>query len=735
MYKYQVNKYILSGIMITLWLCSYVLWFDLTNEIFDKFKTIYGSWYADDGYLDVPYDPTYSKDPFWDAMKVYELMSLQTKVAWVKYVQNALDSNGCSLSKEKQWAILYHFVPEFRSEIARDLKLNNDPDSKNYVFDDNIILEYCTEFYNCIINESDLEDSETGGTITSGTPEEIKTNCKEFFQAHYGEGQIEEKRIQNLQISWLWNDKYLNAIVKESPFDVMGDVGTIWELSYLQAQMPITPVFYDLSVFSDSKEALTQRKNWWGDDEELVYRGSVSFDETEYDASLNTTNLNQTRTNSNPSVQPLSPAKVLTIEWYDSMVEGLWGLRLNNDNSVYYWSLCKDAEEEPEVESIKEEKTSVSGGGDTWRDISDLTNEEYQELVKYMYEAVDSYTSLSDEKLKEIEDKVWSLDFPDTADSIEEAAKDILWCYKSCEWLSVDAQFLCILKCSCKETKSPIFDPEVTPGMWPIYVIRYCAVASANPRYVYEWTVGTDSWSSTMKTSWWASSTKKWSSWKWKGSKWWWNWWSEWWKQASKESIWTSFNKGWITMVSMEKWINEILWVTDKLSREWRLWVRTPQRNHLDSSTDLMNAYDTFSFTINANSKKVSDQVWEPTDEYMQRYMKTRDESRMVANHVANPLDNPATKNRFRLVNYQWEIVSDISASANADQIREAEWYLDVAPSFVVDQSENSNMVRYAKISELFGDWLDEQWDFWAKKVEYLEEMDSYAKALYAKKW
>ncbi|MBO7505160.1 hypothetical protein J6T66_03300 [bacterium] len=57
------------------------------------------------------------------------------------------------------------------------------------------------------------------------------------------------------------------------------------------------------------------------------------------------------------------------------------------------------------MESIKEEKTSVSGGGDTWRDISDLTKEEYQELVDYMYEAVSSYTSLSDEKLEEIERK------------------------------------------------------------------------------------------------------------------------------------------------------------------------------------------------------------------------------------------------------------------------------------------------------------------------------------------
>jgi hypothetical protein len=60
---------------------------------------------------------------------------------------------------------------------------------------------------------------------------------------------------------------------------------------------------------------------------------------------------------------------------------------------------------------------------------------------------------------------------------------------------------------------------------------------------------------------------------------------------------------------------------------------------------------------------------------------------------------------------------------------------LNVAPWFVVDQSENSNAARYAEISKLFSDWLDFEWGFWADKVDYLKEMDEYAKALYAKKW
>ena len=53
----------------------------------------------------------------------------------------------------------------------------------------------------------------------------------------------------------------------------------------------------------------------------------------------------------------------------------------------------------------------------------------------------------------------------------------------------------------------------------------------------------------------------------------------------------------------------------------------------------------------------------------------------------------------------------------------------------MVNQGESSNAARYATVSELFSNWMDEQWDFWAKKVEYLKELDDYAKALYAKKW
>lgn len=188
-------------------------------------------------------------------------------------------------------------------------------------------------------------------------------------------------------------------------------------------------------------------------------------------------------------------------------------------------------------------------------------------------------------------------------------------------------------------------------------------------------------------------------------------------------------------MVSMEKWTSEILWVVDKLAREWRLWMWTQQYNFLDSSTKMMDIRDTASFTISADKKNLGQKVWEPTDEYMKRYMKNKNDNWLSVNHVANPLDNPSTRNYYRLVS-QWEVNGwDVSASVNANATKQSQWYLDVAPWFIVDQSENSNMVRYAEISELFGDWLDEQWDFWARKVDYIRQMDEYAQSLYAKKW
>ena len=819
MYNCQIKKYFLFWIVFTLWLCGYVLWIDLTSQISTKFKETYDLWLADE-YLNIPYNKKFSKDPFGEAMDIYTWMAFQTKVAWVKYVEKALELKWCSLSKEKQWAIEYYFLPEFRWELVRVIKIEmGDYEDKNYTFDEEIIMDYCTEFYNCITHKVEWN---VGGSdrITAWTPENIKTNCKEFFQTNYREWQAEEKRVQNLQIAWLWNDKYVNATTEESPYDVMTDLGVVWELSYLQAKRPVTPVFFDISAFEKSKKSLLNEQKWWSNDcveetygwvvpavegvslwwtekslaELSSFKGdglwwsdrwaessiwsenlsnlwwnnwsiidqSISIDRTIVDRERIENNALNWIQDFDWSVKPLLRNKSLTTE-YNTLVEWLGWYKLNGGESTYYWSLCEDENEEPEAEFVYEEEKPVTRDVVVWTETFNLSKDEYQELVDYMLDAVTSYTSLSEDKEAEIKAKAGSVGeynrAATTSWQIEAVVKKILNCYQSCVWLDVDGQFACMLKCSCGEIKSPIFNPDVNPGMWPIFMIRYCAVPAVNPRYFYWGSDGTDSWSSTLvwrgsssgkgsTLRWGSSNWRWWSSWWW--SSWWWNswwwsswWWSSWWWTCStdgwnpnaREEIWSSFNVGWTKMVSMEKWINEILWVVEKLAREWRLWTRTQQYNFLDSTTKLMDVADTFSFTVAANKKKISEKVWEPNDEYLKRTFETTDNNRLVVNHVANPLDNPATRNYYLLVGEEWEVVWDVSASTNADIARQSQWYLNVAPWFIVDQSENSNAARYAKISELFGNWLDEQWDFWAEKVEYLKEMDEYAKALYAKKW
>ena len=745
MYNYQIKRYFLFWIVFTFWLCGYVLWIDLTENIVTKFQEDYNLWLSDK-YLEVPYDHLYSKDPFWDSMKLYEWMSVQAKISSVKYLEDALSSNGCSLSKEKQWSILYYFVPEFRWEIARDMKMEvGDYASRNYVFDAEVILNYCTEFYNCITNGSKWEWGDTK-IITSGTPENIETNCKEFFVKNYREWQAEKKRVQNLQVSWLWNDKYLNATIDDSPYDVMKDVGTIWELSYLWVKQPITPVFYDLPVFSDSKNALLDGKNWGqGDEEELSFGGSVSLDPAKNSWILNPIKVEETYVKSDvAAVKPLSNFKWLDGErYYEDLIDWLWEFRLNDDKYARYWSLCEEVEEDENGEvdvELEVDEPKISEVNDSYvPDIADLSKDEYKEIMDYMVNAVNSYVSLPEDKKQEIEKKaksVWTGKVWGTKEETEELAVEILDCYKSCVNLDIDGQLACMLKCACWEITSPIFNPDVNPGMWPIYMVRYCAVPSVNPRYFYEWNDGNDTWKIGKKTSNNGNSRKKCVK-----SRYWecversdegWNWDSN---SNSREAIWTSFNPGWITIVSTEKWVNEILWVTDKLAREWKLWIWTQQHNFLDSTAKMENFAKKISITMSVDKRNVSQKSWKPTDEYLERTLKTKDNSWLEVNHIANPLDNPATKNRYLIVAYENEVVWDISASVNADETRQSQWYLNVAPWFIVDQSENSNVARYASISVLFSEWFDEQWDFWAQKLDYLNELNSYAKALYAKKW
>ena len=164
------------------------------------------------------------------------------------------------------------------------------------------------------------------------------------------------------------------------------------------------------------------------------------------------------------------------------------------------------------------------------------------------------------------------------------------------------------------------------------------------------------------------------------------------------------------------------------------MWVWTPERNYLDSSTQLINFEGSTAYTIDWTERDVSQKVWEPTEESVERTMKSMNESWLVAYHVANPLNNPSTKNRFRLVAASGGILWDFSSSVNSNMDVQAQWYLDIAPSFALDQTENSNASRYAGISNLFSKWFDDEWDFWNEKTAYLKELDEIVKMLLSKR-
>ena len=136
--------------MLLLWFNGQIFWFDLVDEISTEFRKYYDGGYGDK-YLEAPYEPTYSKDPYWDALKNVWDMSMQQKIAWVEYVEEALASRNCSLNQKQLWAILYYFVPEFRAEIARNMKMELwESSSKKFILDEDTILLYCKVYYqNC----------------------------------------------------------------------------------------------------------------------------------------------------------------------------------------------------------------------------------------------------------------------------------------------------------------------------------------------------------------------------------------------------------------------------------------------------------------------------------------------------------------------------------------------------------------------------------------------------------
>lgn len=696
-YEVKIWKILVSWLVIVLGSLGISLWFDLSEEIYSKFQNFY-NWGMSDEYISNVYSINLSKDPFWDAMSNVESKSMQKKIVGADYIEDLLNAEWCPMSKKKIWAILYYFVPEFRTEIARSLKQELwDYSSRKYVFDESEIVKYCEEYYTCVESR---KDERTGwqqyrdflkwnkGIVTSSTSEEKKTACQEFFQKNYREWQDNEERIQNVQVAELWADRYWNTTTDDSPYDIIIDLDILAKLQYWDAEKPITPVFYEIPAFSNSKNALKNSKstkenqwaqrvykgNWW-------WKGWVSLEGNWWWVSLgwNWVSLGQEAKQSDSSPSPLPIWITFEPEWwYDELLDWLSAFSVNKEKASFSYTSCDDEDtEEVESEWDKVVPLDTYQPGIAERDFDELSNKEYQAIIDYMLNSVNDYTKLPEKLEKDIESTAWDTSryiADQSTSQLNDTANQIKKCRESCEWLRIDQKASCMIKCTCWEIHSPIFNPEETPWLWPIYMIKFCAVPWVDTKF----------------------------------------------------SVWGK------RIHSIEEWLTELYWAVDKLSREWRLWKWTQQYEFLDSSTKQMNISDSVAFTVDIEYVDTSDKMPIQSDQYKQRKIEQDNESWKWVYGVANPLNNPVTKNSYRIIWTQESI--DYSLAANGDRNNQVLADLNKAPESMVEGTSNSDANRYNTLANYLSRWIDQQATLRTKVSDYTSEMDSYAIMLYSRR-
>lgn len=754
----RIKKLLFWTFIVFIGIQASVLWFELADEINSKFQNYYNNGFSDE-YIKNIYSPNFSKDPFWDAITNTENKSMQLKIAWSKNIENILWEMWCNLSQKKIRWILYYFVPEFRTELARSLKQELwDYDSKKYIFDEDTIQKYCEEYYKCELsawlsarsvykyrgmtdcdkekgkydscinncskkyNGSEYDrcmvncDNSAWKTynncmesieyrswiaISSNTPKDVMSNCQEFFQKNYEEWQRNEWIKQNVESAEAWADRYWNESTEDSPYDIMNDLWVLAKLLYRDAQEPITPVFYNIPVFSNSKKKLNDKKsdnwktsadssdpstndNWWDQwpASPSWWNGWVSLGWG--------TNNPQGLWNDNPNnngwgatVTPISPTR--NEWWYDRLIEWLNAYSIVNDNSHFYRSLCEDEEPEPEAEpETKDQGKSNNKDTPDIRSLDDLSIQEYQDLVDYMRDSVNKYSDLPDDLAKEIEKKAWDTSryiSDETAEQLKSSADSIKNCRKSCDGLRIDQKASCMLKCACGEVKSSdkplkLFDPEEFPWLWPIFVIRFCSVPAVDTR----------------------------------------------------------FSVGWKRIHSIEEWLNEIYWAVDKLSREWRLWKWTQENEFLDSSTRQMKIADTFAFSIDIEFVDIWNKMPTHSQQYKDREIAKENSKWQATYLISNPINNPVTKNRYRLIWKAWEMSSNVTDAANTNQANNAINDLNISPEPLINLNKNSDANRYNTFEEYLWIRMDQQWTLWNETLNYVMDLDYYADMLYQKK-
>lgn len=523
----------------------------------------------------------------------------------------------------------------------------------------------------------DLEDKQLNEHISANTPDVILKNCEEFFVSEYEKWKEDQTRVQNLQKSQLWADKYWNNTTDDSPYDIMIDINTIAELMYKEAETPTTPVYYHTPNFYNSEKKLLALKD-------AVSPANVRWN-TSSDTSQKSKNWNnnsskwlQNQWNQNKQWNVLLPSLSEDIQDFvnpSSNSSGNGGL-LDNKNGIknlFYWTSCVSNDVE---DKLLDEEMSSPVEKDN-KNLEDFTEEEYADLIDSMVDAVDNFDTLweakeqeikSDKESKNIDTQIFE---SKNADEIKKLADDIKSCWSKCDGLRIDQKASCYVMCACWEYESEVFDPDKFPGLWPIFTIKFCAVPGVN----YDFSV--------------------------------------WGKK----------------IVSIEEWINEIYWVVDKLAREWKLGTWVPQHNFLDSTTKNMNFSETFTFTISQEYVDPSLKKRESNDEYKDLTIEEQNQKDMEFYEISNPLDNPNWLNRYVVIwskNVEWfDTISN--AQAVVDKNKESNW--DSKWWFETDRN-----TRYSQLSDIISNWKDNQLSFRESLETYITGWWATAESLYNKR-
>ena len=359
MYNFQnKNRIIVILIAMVFTFSGRIYGFDLLSEIEDTFQKIYDKWFSSE-YLNTPYSSTFSEDPYWDELENTENMKTQLELAWVDMIEQALAERNCYIPKKGIRWILYYYEPEFRKDIARTLKLEGgSTDSNKFILEKDEVAEYCTDYFKCELKNYRLDYEEQKNNIAPATSKDAETNCKNFFHKYYMEGKNNEENTQTVEESQLWNDKYRNATVEDSPYDIMSDLWIVAKLLFEDSQDPIQPAFYHLPMFRWANQAAADHKNstegngsnwnnwenwesggqWWGWSSWWNWENGWQWWEWWGWNTSPSWNPGQWENGTEQSVWWKNPS---ILDEYDDLIEWLWAARLNLNNWIN-GKVCND---------------------------------------------------------------------------------------------------------------------------------------------------------------------------------------------------------------------------------------------------------------------------------------------------------------------------------------------------------------------------------------------------------